>query len=629
MVGLTAIAQPTISNESLTEGVNTITYDFAAETDVDAIVYLSYELQGSGDVQFTNLTNLGTSHEITLIGIQQGATYNVTAHAFNADGSSSVQLNSITTTVNSFVYGFDGEVIDGPITDGTYVMMVTKRFISQEPVVTIYDNEGNLIWYKQMPYQTNNVDCSGYNLVEGKFIYTDCHNIYIQSLGGEIEEQYTVSDEIYLHGKPIINQDGNIVVMNAHRIFIDLSLIGGSDMTNTVSDGILEIERGTGDILWDWRPFDHLNYFITIDEDGGKWSPVFGNDAKHWRIATGVVQDMDGSYLLTYTQTIIGNGGPNGQTTHGVAKINRFNNAELFIISEESDQMVVYPENRFIAPRQFRVLDNGNYFMVSNTIAADSTRISRFFLEFGYMGYYIMLWTVDQCWLPQDANTNFGSALILPNENCLGFSETTDMLYDLDSISIAGSIQMPEDMEIIETTENIYYQGPDEVNEVFITGSDDVICNNNMETVTFELIPEGGFIDSDLVTGNTFNADGLSAGEYTFVYQYGFLSDSVTVTVDNCVGLNELIEMGGINSKIYPNPVSGDAVIRYEIMEGGDATIEIFDLQGRLIEMMDLGYQAIGLNMIPYNAADYQEGVYTYRITSSGMTQQKRFVVAH
>lgn len=628
LVGVASIAQPTISNETLIESANTITYDFVADTDVDAIVYLSYELQGSGDVQFTNLTTSGTSHSISLIGLQQGQTYDVTAHAFNSDGASSVQLSSITTTVNSFVYGLDGDVVDGPITDGTYVMMVTKRALSAEPLVLIYDNEGNLVWYKQMPYQTDDVDCSGYNLVDGKFIYIDCHNVYIESLGGTVEEQYTVADSVYLHGKPIINQDGNIVVMNAHRKFLDLSLIGGSDMTNTVSDGIYEIERGTGDILWNWQPSDHLNYFITIDNDGGIWSPIFGNDAKHWRIATGVNQDMDGSYFLTYTNTIIGNGGPNGQTTFGMAKINRFTNAELFIISPESDQIVVYPENGFGNPRQMRVLDNGNYFMLSNTVNGDSTRVSRFFLEFGYMGYYIMFWTVDQCWMPQDANTDAGSGLILPNENCLAFSETNNLLYELDSATVTGSIEMSEDLEIIETTDNIYFQGSDDVDAVFITASDEMICNN-METVTFEFIPEGGFIDSELVNGNTFDADSLTSGEYTFVYQYGFLTDSVTVTVDNCLSINELDEMGGINSKIFPNPVSGDAVIRYEIMKGGDATIEIFDLQGRLIEMMDLGYQANGLNMIPFNAAAYQEGVYTYRITSSGMSQQKRFVVAH
>jgi len=167
-------------------------------------------------------------------------------------------------------------------------------------------------------------------------------------------------------------------------------------MANRIADGILEFERGTGNILYDWKPAEHLNYFLDIP-GGGDWSAVFGADAQHWRMATGVEQDADGSYMITYTNTIIGNAdGGGGFTTFGVAKINAFNNSEIFVISPQFPNMVVYPNAQYIEPRNFRVLENGNYFMMSNTMNGDSTRIHRYFLEFGYMGYYTMFWNIEQ-----------------------------------------------------------------------------------------------------------------------------------------------------------------------------------------------------------------------------------------
>jgi hypothetical protein len=65
--------------------------------------------------------------------------------------------------------------------------------------------------------------------------------------------------------------------------------------------------------------------------------------------------------------------------------------------------------------------------------------------------------------------------------------------------------------------------------------------------------------------------------------------------------------------KSYPNPSPGPR-IQYRLPESSRVTLEVFDLQGRVIERRVVGVQGAGLREIPFDGQNRSAGVYPYRL---------------
>jgi L-ascorbate metabolism protein UlaG (beta-lactamase superfamily) len=77
----------------------------------------------------------------------------------------------------------------------------------------------------------------------------------------------------------------------------------------------------------------------------------------------------------------------------------------------------------------------------------------------------------------------------------------------------------------------------------------------------------------------------------------------------------------------YPNPFHTTTTIRIVIPEKGQTTIKIFDLQGHILKLMDMGNNMAGERMVTINASDLSCGVYFYKLESGNKTITKRFEV--
>lgn len=79
-------------------------------------------------------------------------------------------------------------------------------------------------------------------------------------------------------------------------------------------------------------------------------------------------------------------------------------------------------------------------------------------------------------------------------------------------------------------------------------------------------------------------------------------------------------------AKMFPNPVVDNAVVRFTNPEAGEVTLEIMDLNGRVIssvtEMKNAGTEEFDVNVSELNA-----GVYLYKVTSGQHTVTKKFSV--
>ena len=81
-----------------------------------------------------------------------------------------------------------------------------------------------------------------------------------------------------------------------------------------------------------------------------------------------------------------------------------------------------------------------------------------------------------------------------------------------------------------------------------------------------------------------------------------------------------------------PNPFGGGTTIRFDVPRTAQVRIEVFDAQGRRVRTLaDHSFEA-GAHSISWDGTDASgrragPGVYLYRMTSTGFSEQKRMVL--
>jgi len=78
---------------------------------------------------------------------------------------------------------------------------------------------------------------------------------------------------------------------------------------------------------------------------------------------------------------------------------------------------------------------------------------------------------------------------------------------------------------------------------------------------------------------------------------------------------------------IYPNPVRGQATIRYSLPDAAEVRLEIFDLLGRRVASIVQGRQSAGDHQATWQARGVSSGVYLARFTAAGQSFVRKIVV--
>lgn len=153
------------------------------------------------------------------------------------------------------------------------------------------------------------------------------------------------------------------------------------------------------------------------------------------------------------------------------------------------------------------------------------------------------------------------------------------------------------------------------------------ICNDPGQTITLDLgTPPGGTYSGPGVTGNTFDASALSAGNHVITYSYTdgagcTASDTASIEVLTCTSIADRQGPGAIS--VHPNPFSNTIHLDLDGYRGeGVATIT--NVQGK--EVQRVVFDASGRN-VRLTTDRFENGVYFIRIDIGGspMTVVKVF----
>ena len=84
----------------------------------------------------------------------------------------------------------------------------------------------------------------------------------------------------------------------------------------------------------------------------------------------------------------------------------------------------------------------------------------------------------------------------------------------------------------------------------------------------------------------------------------------------------------GLSLGNYPNPFNPATTLTYTLEQAGDTTLEVFDVQGRVVQLLADGYQQAGSHEVRLDAGSLPSGVYLARLTTGQHSVVHRMALA-
>ena len=112
-----------------------------------------------------------------------------------------------------------------------------------------------------------------------------------------------------------------------------------------------------------------------------------------------------------------------------------------------------------------------------------------------------------------------------------------------------------------------------------------------------------------------------------------------TQTVDSSVGINasitvgigddidDLLPTGFVLEQNYPNPFNPTTNISFTLPSRSNVRLEIYDILGRQVELIELGSQSSGQHTYEFDGAALASGVYFYRMVTEEFIESKKMLL--
>ncbi|MFB6317172.1 right-handed parallel beta-helix repeat-containing protein [Saccharicrinis sp. FJH54] len=162
-----------------------------------------------------------------------------------------------------------------------------------------------------------------------------------------------------------------------------------------------------------------------------------------------------------------------------------------------------------------------------------------------------------------------------------------------------------------------------------------VASDKNGDELSYNLTTAPTFLSVDamgMISGTPSSGD---IGEHTVVVEVtdgngGSVTQTFTLHVEMNVGLDD-VNSGSPSTFMlyqnYPNPFSNLTFIKYDLPTAGHVKLEVYDINGRMIEQLVNNRQDAGSYAIPFNAEDLTEGLYFYRISAGTFSAVQKMVL--
>ncbi len=120
--------------------------------------------------------------------------------------------------------------------------------------------------------------------------------------------------------------------------------------------------------------------------------------------------------------------------------------------------------------------------------------------------------------------------------------------------------------------------------------------------------------------GNAANGNGNNSGDYIYTTSF---SSNRTTDIDDYI---QPLLPGNLALANYPNPFNSSTEIRFNLPGDSKTSLEIYDITGRSVKIMEFGHLGAGLHSVQWDGTDYRgqavsSGIYLIRL--AGETESK------
>jgi hypothetical protein len=128
---------------------------------------------------------------------------------------------------------------------------------------------------------------------------------------------------------------------------------------------------------------------------------------------------------------------------------------------------------------------------------------------------------------------------------------------------------------------------------------------------------------SALQNGVSSTLDGPSLGDtvggpgYSIQIHYAYLHFSTGSSVDE----NQTMPTAFSVAQNYPNPFNVKTTISFALPTSADVTVTIYDITGKLIQIINVGKMDVGVNSVIWDASNVGSGIYFYKVVAGEFSQ--------
>ena len=120
--------------------------------------------------------------------------------------------------------------------------------------------------------------------------------------------------------------------------------------------------------------------------------------------------------------------------------------------------------------------------------------------------------------------------------------------------------------------------------------------------------------------------EGESDPNFDTAKEFGWLTKLTTTDIDNDFS-QKVPDTYELNQN-YPNPFNPETIISYSLPQKSEVSLTIYDITGKLIDIITPGLQSAGTHEVRWQAANYlSSGAYLYQIKAGNYISTKKMIL--
>lgn len=180
---------------------------------------------------------------------------------------------------------------------------------------------------------------------------------------------------------------------------------------------------------------------------------------------------------------------------------------------------------------------------------------------------------------------------------------------------VLAKFEIKKDAEIYIIHQKSIADKPEWLNEWTLSEEPVYIRNASGARVPMDLYVKSVTEGESVSVGANSN-DGSATKLMYFIVTDAGVINSIHETAQKNVSLD-----------VYPNPFSETTKVQFDLVDGQYISLDVFDLNGRLIKNLGSGWQNAGAHEALFNAAGLPSGIYFIRLTANDTFLHKKIIL--